>query len=215
MIGDKINIKEDYFSLAENIYEVGLKDIISNREKICLSIAGESGCGKSVTAEVLKLFLVQKGIKTICLQQDDYFLLPPKSNHEARLKNINKVGFKEINASLLQQNINDFKTGKSDLIKPLVHYEENFIDEEELNVSECQVLIVEGTYVNFLENIDYKIFLEMTYKDSLQQRKDRDREEMTDFIEEVLSIEHEIIKKQAIASNMIITKEYQIKHNTI
>lgn len=212
MIGDKINIKEDYFSLAENIYEEGLKDIISNHKKICLSIAGESGCGKSVTAEVFKLFLLQKGIETVCLQQDDYFLLPPKSNHEARLKNINNVGFKEINASILQQNINDFKNAKNFLIKPLVNYEENSIGVEEINFSDCQVLIIEGTYVNFLENIDYKIFLEMTYKDSLQQRKDRNREEMTDFIEEVLSVEHEIIKKQRTASNMIITKEYQIKH---
>ena len=210
MIGDKINIKADYFSLAEKIYLEILSKKLLDKDKICISIAGESGCGKSVTAEVLKIFLKEKGIETINLQQDDYFFLPPKTNHFYRLKNINNVGLDEVNLELLQKNINDFKTKKTSLEKPLVNYTEDTIVEEEIDLENIKVLIIEGTYVNTLNNIDLKIFIARTYIQTLKQRKERNREEMTDFIENVLSIEHDIIKTQQKSANLIIDKNYQL-----
>jgi uridine kinase len=209
MIGDKINIKQDYFCLAEKIYLEILKKKLLDKDKICISVAGESGSGKSVTGKVLKLFLLEKGIETINLQQDDYFFLPPKTNHSYRTKNIKNVGLDEVNLELLQENINDFKSGKTEIEKPLVHYAKDIIVEEEINLEKTKVLIVEGTYVNVLKNIDFKIFIERNFKDTLKQRIERNREEMTDFIENVLAIEHGIIKNQQSNVNLIINKEYQ------
>ena len=210
MIGDKINIKADYFSLAEKIYLEILNSNLLDKNKLCISIAGESGCGKSVTAEVLKLFLLEKGIESINLQQDDYFFLPPKTNHAARVKDIKNIGVIEVNLEHLQDNINDFKNEKIQIEKPLVNYTEDTIVEEKIDLENTKVLIVEGTYVNILENIDLKIFISRTYLDTLEQRKGRNREEMTDFIENVLSIEHDIIKTQQKSANLIIDKNYQL-----
>ncbi len=43
---------------------------------------------------------------------DDYFKLPPRSNHENRLKSLDNVGLQEVNLNLIQENIKDFKKGK-------------------------------------------------------------------------------------------------------
>ncbi|SFI29691.1 zeta toxin family protein [Halpernia frigidisoli] len=211
MIGDKINIKAEYFSLAEEIYLEILNKNILVQNKVCISVAGESGCGKSVTAEVLKSVLNEKGIKTVNLQQDDYFFLPPKTNHASREKDIRNVGLVEVNLEHLQENIDDFKKAKNQIEKPLVNYEADIIIEEEIDLEKIKVLIVEGTYVNMLENIDLKIFIARTYLDTLEQRKSRNREEMTAFIENVLSIEHNIIKKQEMTADLVINKDYKIK----
>lgn len=211
MIGDKINIKPEYFSLAEEIYLEILGKNLLEKNRICISVAGESGCGKSVTAEVLKSVLNEKGIKTVNLQQDDYFFLPPKTNHAAREKDIKNVGLAEVNLEHLQKNIDEFKNANTHIQKPLVNYEADIIIEEEIDLEKIKVLIVEGTYVNTLENIDLKIFIARTYLDTLEQRKSRNREEMTDFIETVLSIEHDIIKKQKLTADLVIDKDYKIK----
>ena len=210
MIGDKITIKEEYFSLAEKIYIEIVDKKLLDKNKICISVAGESGSGKSVTSEILKLVLKEKGFNTIKLQQDDYFFLPPKTNHASRVKNINNVGLNEVNLERLQQNIDDFKSTKTKIEKPLVNYGADSIAEEEIDLEKVKILVVEGTYVNYLENIDLKIFIERTYKDTLEQRKERNREEITDFIENILSIEQNIIIKQANNANIIINKDYQL-----
>lgn len=213
MIGDKIKIEEEYFSLAKKIYAEIFKDESVNKDHFCISVAGESGSGKSVTAEVLRQFLGEKGIPTLTFHQDDYFKLPPRSNHTARLKDIQSVGLDEVNLKVLQENIDDFHHSKKMISKPVINYDENTITEELIDIQNIQILIVEGTYVNFLKNIDCKIFINRTYKETRQQRTERNREEMTDFIEEVLSLEHGIIQTQQSSADLIITNDYQIKQN--
>ena len=61
-------------------------------DRVVIAIAGESGSGKSVTATTLAGELDATGIVTIVLHQDDYFLLPPRTNHEHRVHDLRNVG---------------------------------------------------------------------------------------------------------------------------
>jgi uridine kinase len=69
---------------------------MKTQTKFTITIAGESGSGKSEIGAVLSDLLSEKDIKSIILQQDDYFVYPPKTNAEMRRKDLGQVGLSEV-----------------------------------------------------------------------------------------------------------------------
>ncbi len=208
MIGDKLELKPHHYIPAKQVFDY----IESNLEsKYCIAIGGESGCGKSTLAVALKDIIEENGKKVFIFHMDDYFFLPPTSNHNQRLSDISCVGPQEVNLKLLQQNIDDIKEGATIIEKPLVHYKENEIRSEQINFENYEVIIIEGTYTLTLE-VDLKIFMQSNYKDTHQKRIERARDPMSPFVESVLEIEHNIIKKFVDAADILIDKNYHIKY---
>jgi uridine kinase len=112
MIGDIIELKEEHLAIGKEIFEIlNTKLPLKSKHKLIIGIAGESGSGKSVTAFALQKILNENNIKSLVWQMDDYFKLPPKSNHENRLKSIENVGIQEVDLARLTENIKDFKKG--------------------------------------------------------------------------------------------------------
>ncbi len=210
MIGDIIELKEKHLAIAKEIITI-LKQRLSLQTppKIAIGVAGESGSGKSVTAFSLQKVLEQEQVKSIVLQMDDYFKLPPKTNHENRLKSLDNVGIHEVDLEKLAQNITSFKNGDSEIEKPLVDYNENSIGTEKIYASGYDVVIVEGTYVFEAEGFDYKIFIDRNYRDTYENRMERNRDEKSDFVEEVLEIEHQIIRNFKNNADLILGKNYE------
>jgi len=210
MIGDIIELKEKHLAIAKEIIAI-LKQRLSLQtpSKIAIGVAGESGSGKSVTAFSLQKVLEQEQVKSIVLQMDDYFKLPPRTNHENRLKSLDNVGIHEVDLEKLAQNITAFKNGVSEIEKPLVNYNENSIGTEKINASEYDVVIVEGTYIFEAEGFDYKIFIDRNYRDTYENRMKRNRDEKSDFVEEVLEIEHQIIRNFKNNADLILGKNYE------
>nr|WP_314490204.1 hypothetical protein [uncultured Chryseobacterium sp.] len=209
MIGDVINLEQKHLDTAENIYRI-IKQNDAYPEKIAVGICGESGSGKSVTAFALKKVFDENGIRSFVIQMDDYFKLPPKSNHENRLKSFENVGPHEVHLDLIQENINDFKDGRMTIEKPLVHYQDNSVTEETVDTDNIAVLIVEGTYVLSIDEFDFSIFIDRNYKDTYEKRMERNRDEQSDFVEKVLDIEHNIIRQFKQKADIILGKNYQI-----
>lgn len=210
MIGDIIELKEKHLAIAKEIIAI-LKQRLSLQtpSKLAIGVAGESGSGKSVTAFSLQKVLEQEQVKSIVLQMDDYFKLPPRTNHENRLKSLDNVGIHEVDLEKLAQNITAFKNGVSEIEKPLVNYNENSIGTEKINASEYDVVIVEGTYIFEAEGFDYKIFIDRNYRDTYENRMKRNRDEKSDFVEEVLEIEHQIIRNFKNNADLILGKNYE------
>ena len=210
MKGDKIVIKEDYYKLAEAV----LKSFESKLDKkLVITIAGESGSGKSVLATTLNMTLANRQIASYLIQQDDFFKLPPRSNHENRLKDITKnVGPVEVHLDKLQAVIEQFRLDKTDIVKPTVNYDLNIIDEEKINIQLTRVLIIEGTYTSLLDHVDVKIFMERTYKETFKDRMERGREKFDPFIEQVLEIEHNIIKEHKKYATILVGSDFKIEH---
>lgn len=209
MKGDIITIKPEYFHTSEAIVQF-LEHKMTASDKYVVCIAGESGSGKSVTAVTLSREFDKKNIGNLILHMDDYFILPPEKNHQNRLKSLKNVGKHEVHLDILQKNLDDFKEKKNTIHKPLVDYQKNTIQEEEVDVSGCRVLIVEGTYVASLKHYDTLIFMERTYKETYDNRKERNRERSSDFIERVLEIEHDIIAAYKPFCHIMIDKNYNL-----
>jgi uridine kinase len=212
MLGDVIQIKPEYFTTSVKIAEVW-KNQCKELKRSVIGIAGESGSGKSVTAVCLQKSLHEMGVKALILHMDDYFHLPPSSNHQRRLESLDNVGKHEVNLSLLEENILSFKDGVEAMTVPVVNYKLNSILSEIIPSQGYDVLIIEGTYTFFIENLDFKIYMDRTFEQTREQRASRAREEMSDFIESVLALEHAIIRPTKIDADVVVDVNYQVVPN--
>ncbi len=181
--------------------------------RFIISVAGESGSGKSEIASVLFDMFAKEGIGSVILQQDDYFVYPPRTNAEMRKKDIGHVGMKEVRLDLLDGNLKDAADTKDEIEKPLVIFEEDRIDEETLDLEDVRVVIVEGTYTTILKNVTKHVFIDLTYTDTRDARKQRAREEQDEFLEKILEIEHGIISLHKRKADIIVTKDYEVNEN--
>jgi uridine kinase len=207
MIGDRIEIRPEYLDISDKILHHLPEEYLKDSNAVCIAIGGESGCGKSTLSLALKKKLSQHNINSVVLHQDDYFFLPPKTNHNNRIKSISNVGVEEVNLELLDRHISIIKNRSSDiLLKPLVNYQNDEILEERMSIDKANVVIVDGTYTMLLKEADFKIFMLRNFKETKEYRIARGRDIISSFNEEVLGIEHQIIKNHKDKAHYIIDK---------
>ena len=213
MKGDIILIEEWHREAAIKIVAQIRKEIEAKKSRYVITVAGESGSGKSETAHAIQEALALKKIKSVILGQDDYFHLPPRSNDSRRRENPDWLGpHMEVKLELMDQNLKQALEGVDKLVKPLVDYDNNTILEESHDLSDIKVVIAEGTYTSLLRNVDIRIFIDQTFEDSYSHRKKRNRgDEVSDpFIEAVLSIEHKIIAGHKHLADVVINRQNEV-----
>lgn len=210
MRGDKLVIQEWHKKAARRIIGLLRPQIKARPKKFVISVAGESGAGKSEIAFILAKSLKGDDISSIILQQDDYFVYPPKTNAAMRRQDIKHVGLSEVRLDLLDDHLGDFIADKGEIEKPLVIFEEDRITQETLPLDDIAIIITEGTYTTILHNVHCRIFIDRTYKDTLDTRKRRGREKQDDFLEKILIIEHGIISSHKAKADIIVTKNYDV-----
>ncbi len=179
--------------------------------RVVIAVAGESGSGKSTTAESLGRELSARGFPTGLIHQDDYFLRPPRTNHEYRLLDLQYVGPHEVNLALMQSHVDAFLAGRDGVEAPAVDYPANRFVTRPLDFAALQALIVEGTYVFQLRGIGARIFLDATHEDTKERRRVRNRDIDAPVIDQILAIEHEIISQQAQKADIVIDRDFQVR----
>jgi uridine kinase len=208
MIGDRLIIKDFHTRAAQQICDALTSEIRKKKGHYTITIAGESGSGKSEVAAELARLLAAQSISSYIFQQDDYFVYPPKTNERMRREDINHVGTGEVRLDLLNNHLQKLLKGEPGLKKPLVIFDEDRIDEEEVALKNVKTLIIEGTYTSLLESIDCRIFIDRDYRETKKSRLERAREAQDDFLERVLQIEHEIISQHKARAHIIITGDF-------
>lgn len=200
-----------YIERAERLLALLRRDFgIPRGQRTVIAVAGESGSGKSVTALDLALVLNREGIPAAIIHQDDYFIRPPRTNHEFREQDITSVGPQEVQVALIQQHIAEFRSGAETLTGPKVNYPANRFDTQVIALAGCEVLVVEGTYVLQLADVDIRVFLEATWQDTEGARRARNRDIDAPFVAQVLAIEHGIIAKQVAQADIVIDRDYRV-----
>jgi uridine kinase len=207
MIGDKLIIEKHHTDRAAELCDL-LSDLVEPERRLALSVAGESGTGKSELAYEIYRQLNERGIPAEVLQQDDYFVFPPRTNHEMRRRNLEQVGPYEVKLDFLDSNLRSFKRGESPIYKPLVVYDEDRITRQELDVAELAVLIAEGTYTSLLEFVDLRVFIDRDYRQTLEARQRRARDRWEPFIQDVLEREHQIISQHKALADLVISPDF-------
>ncbi len=182
--------------------------------RLVVGIAGESGSGKSVTADTLAAVCRAHGTPTLALNQDNYFLLPPRTNHEHRCESLANVGPHEVNLALLAAHIAAFRAGERSVQAPLVDYPGNRFATQTLDMNAVELLVVEGTYVLQMDALDVRIFLQATHRDTEERRRIRNRDIDAPIVAQVLAIEHDIIARQAALADILIDASFNLVPQT-
>ncbi len=216
MLGDSIVVEKHHLKAAAGIVEIVGPFIEQHRGKYTISIAGESGSGKSETAMALADALKASGKSCVILQQDDYFVYPPKTNDQTRRADIGWVGLQEVRLDLLDAHLRSFREGVSIIEKPLVIYKEDRVTTERVDAGDSQVLIAEGTYTTALSNVNTHVFIDRDYFETRSHRDKRRRSdaELDPFLEKVLAIEHKIISAHKALAQLIVNKDYSVLQQT-
>lgn len=216
MRGDKIVIEAHHRQAGQQVVAMILPAIRATDGRYTITVAGESGSGKSETAAAIAEALDAHGIASLILQQDDYYVYPPITNDRTRREDTSWVGVKEVRLDVLDRNLREFLDGATALAKPLVLYEEDRIDEETLPVGDATVAIAEGTYTTLLEHVKTRVFINRTRLDTREHREKRSRydKELDAFTEDILKIEHEIVSAHRANADIIITKDYDVETNS-
>ena len=205
MIGDKLVIEAHHTDRATEICS-----FLQDREldKFVVTVAGESGAGKSELAYEIARLLTDQGRKTGILQQDDYFVFPPKTNHQMRKQNIEQVGPYEVKLDFIDSNLRSFKRGENPIYKPLVIFDEDRITSEEMDTSDMVVLVAEGTYTSLLTFVDLRVFIDRDYHQTLEARKRRARDKFEPFMVDVLEREHQVITTHKALADVIVLSDF-------
>jgi uridine kinase len=213
MKGDVLLLQEYHRRAAGEIVLHIIDKIRSKNTRYIITVAGESGSGKSETGRAIADELDTYGIKSVILGQDDYFYLPPKSNDKKRRDDPEWLGpHVEVNLDGMEKNLVNAIQGKNEISKPLVDYDSNCIEEETISLAGINVLIAEGTYTSLLKHVDSRVFIARNRVDTQEDRRKRNRgEEARDpFIEQVLVVEHKIIAGHKQLADFVILKNFNV-----
>ena len=212
MKGDIIVLEKRHIIVGKTIVTNLLDAIMRSREIYIITVAGESGSGKSETGKAICDELASYHIRSVLLGQDDYFVLPPKSNDEKRRKDDEWLGpHVEVRMDLLEEHIKQALGGVPVIEKPLIDYERNVIGQELVSLEGVRVLVVEGTYTSLLKNVDARVFIARNHHDTMAHRQKRNRgNEIGDpFVENILKTEHKIIAGHKHLADFIISKDFE------
>ena len=213
MKGDQIEINESNITAAATILDRIRPEMGQKTKPYILTIAGESGTGKTTTAHAFVHLLEQENRKALVLTLDDYFIYPPHFNDIQRKKDPSWLGpHKEIHFALLDENLRDAMNGKTSIVKPQVNYYNNTIENIILNISQVDMIVVEGTYVSLLKNVNRKVFVLGGPEETLTNRirRNRGNEVRDEFTENILQTEHKIIAGHRFLADFIIDLDFNV-----
>jgi len=190
MQNNLIRISDKHENAAATILERIEPEIESNK-KYVLGISGEVGSGKATVAFALARILKKKGIIARILYLDNYYIIPPGERKAWRMKyGIENIGPKELDWHKINANIQDFLNGRK-AVMPCVDLISGMTDTLETHFEEVEVLILAGLYSIMAEPLHLKVFIELTYKETLEVQKALGKEEMDEFRLSILEKEHE------------------------
>jgi uridine kinase len=213
MKGDVILVEEHHRKAASLIAPAIIEKAGKKAARYVVSVAGESGSGKSETARAIADELARHGIKSVVIGQDDYFVLPPRSNDAKRRSDPEWLGpHVEVDLEAMEGNLKSAIEGATELVKPLVDYDKDFVGEERIGLEGVTVILAEGTYTSLLRHVDTRVFIARSRLDTLEHRLKRNRggEALDPFVERVLIREHMIIAGHRQLADFVITKDYDV-----
>jgi uridine kinase len=211
MQGDILKIKPHHTDAARAVYDLLAAEIKDAPGRFVVAIGGESGSGKSETAAELARLAGDDGVKAIVIQQDDYFVLPPKTNHRKRLEDFAWVGPGEVRLELLDEHLGRARdTSVNELEKPLSLFDEDKLTRETVPLAGVKLITVEGTYTTSLENVDRRVFIDRDFEATREARAERGRDALDEFSERILAREHAFISKLKDKADVIINEDYSV-----
>lgn len=193
-------------------------------ERLVFSLFGGSGSGKTTIAKALQQYLLNDGIGCYLLSGDDYPHRIPKRNDEERLRIFEESGEdglrdylgtpEEIDFDCINEVLAAFHAGENTITLRHMGREDGEIFSEETSFEGIRVLIVEWTHggSEYLEGVDLPVFLESSPEETRERRirRNRDSNAASPFINMVVELEGEKLKRQRNRAKLIVGKDKKV-----
>ena len=208
MLGDVLLIEDKHRKAGEAIIQ---KILESKKDKFMIAISGESGSGKSELAHVIAKGLRKHGIMAKPIHIDNYYRIHPLERTEWRKKNgiENVVGYGEYDWDTIYRNIDDFKNNRKSTM-PCVDLVTEQIDQLTTDFNGIDMLVIDGLYAIKTEEVDLRVFLELTYHETKKAQVVRGKEPQNEYRMAVLEQEHKMVQALKPKADILISKEYEV-----
>ncbi|PTL78924.1 glycosyltransferase [Vitiosangium sp. GDMCC 1.1324] len=226
--GDRPRITSQHVCSAEQLLpflvEAQWVAAWSNR-RLVVAIGGESGAGKTEVAHCLSLGLRRHGLRSALLPGDVFFRLAPRANHEARLQ-AERAGRladyigppQEVDLEALDRVLAEAADPRnSEVFCPsdCRQLPGRRFARVPLDLSMCQLVLVDLTYAMLLETPAVRIFLESDYlerQEHIRRRNTaRDPDQDLSFIMKVLAIEHDRILPTSARAHLLVDDRGEVR----
>ncbi|MEI6574734.1 MAG: uridine kinase [Bacteroidota bacterium] len=208
MLGDVLLIQPFHKKLAADCVDLigGFGD-----KRIVIAISGASGSGKSELAHSISLSFKTMKRPAKVLSTDDFYSSLPSERGRIREENgiENFVGPGEYSWTSIQNTLNSFRLGMPATM-PIVDGHTDQVDTLQTDFSQVHVLILEGLYSIKAEDVDYRIYLERTWEDTLQAQVLRGKENLDDTRMRILQQEHKMVLSLKPLANILIERDHSI-----
>jgi len=208
MLGDILLIEDKHRIAGEAIIQ---KILERKKDKFMIAISGESGSGKSELAHVIAKGLRKHGIMAKPIHIDNYYRIHPLERTEWRKKNgiENVVGYGEYDWDTIYRNIEDFKNDRQSTM-PCVDLVTEQVDQLTTDFKGIDMLVIDGLYAIKTEEVDLRIFLELTYHETKKAQVVRGKEPQNEYRMAVLEQEHRMVQALKPKADILISKEYEV-----
>jgi uridine kinase len=212
MLGDVLLINDMHKEAAQAICERVMADRETKEERYryVVGISGESGSGKSELAHSLGISLKSHHIRVKVIHTDNYYRIQPLLREEwRRNKGFDKIGINEYDWVKIRKTIRDFKEEQECMI-PCIDLIPEQVDKLITDFSKVDLLIVDGLYAINANDVDMRVFIDLTYHETKINQIIRMKEALSDFRLNILEHEHQAVRSLKPLADLVVDKSYQV-----
>ena len=221
MLGDRIVVEPNHRRRADAIYATLTAEPLP--ERLVVAVFGPSGSGKSEIASLVGSQFVRDGHPAYILSADNYPHRPPRDNERYREELFAARGDQglqeylgstdEIDFDRLAAIVDAFKRGAPTLSLRIMNNPENRVEDNDLRLDAegLEVLVLEGTWSARVAGVDKRVFLDTNFEQTLDHRRRRARDPLSEFGERVLRIEQRGLTKLRNDAELVVALDGSIE----
>ena len=212
MLGDVLLINDMHKEAAQSICERVLaeRETMEERYRYVVGISGESGSGKSELAHALGNLLKENNIRVKVIHTDNYYRIQPLLREEwRRNKGFDQIGITEYDWVKIRKTLRDFREEQECMI-PCIDLIPEQVDKLITDFSKVDLLIVDGLYAINADDIDMRVFIDLTYHETKINQIIRMKEALSDFRLGILEHEHQAVISLKQKADLVVDKSYQV-----
>ncbi|MFW6081817.1 MAG: hypothetical protein ACOC7W_07880 [Desulfosalsimonas sp.] len=208
MLGDVLLIEEKHKKAAARIAEY----VREHRQlRTIAAVSGESGSGKSELAHCLGRELKESGIRAKLVHSDNYYrTLPAERSESRKARGAGAIGINEYDWDRIHQTMDDFRQGRKAQM-PCIDLITDQVDTLITDFSEIDLMILDGLYAIAADNIDLRVFIDLTYHETKKAQLMRGKEKVNEWRMTVLEQEHLAVSSLKQKADLIVTGAYEVK----